>query len=88
MLAGKKVLCEKPIDLDLARIDATWAAIADKAPFVMLGFNRRFDPTFAEIRARVTAGDIGPLRALRVMSRDPQPRLLPISGCRAACSAT
>ena len=27
VLAGKKVLCEKPIDLDMARIDATWAAI-------------------------------------------------------------
>ena len=73
VFAGKKVLCEKPIDLDMARIDATWAAIADKAPFVMLGFNRRFDPTFREIKARVIAGDIGPLRALRITSRDPQP---------------
>ncbi len=73
VLAGKKVLCEKPIDLDIARIDATWAAIKDHAPFVMLGFNRRFDPTFGEIKARVTAGEIGPIRALRVTSRDPQP---------------
>ena len=73
VLAGKKVLCEKPIDLDLARIDTTWAAIRDKAPFVMLGFNRRFDPSFAEVNARVKAGEIGPIRALRVTSRDPQP---------------
>jgi myo-inositol 2-dehydrogenase/D-chiro-inositol 1-dehydrogenase len=73
VLAGKKVLCEKPIDLDMARIDATWDAIKDKAPFVMLGFNRRFDPTFREVRSRVAAGEIGPIRALRITSRDPQP---------------
>jgi myo-inositol 2-dehydrogenase/D-chiro-inositol 1-dehydrogenase len=73
VLAGKKVLCEKPLDLDLARIDACWTVIKDKAPFVMLGFNRRFDPSFREVRARVKAGEIGPIRALRVTSRDPQP---------------
>jgi myo-inositol 2-dehydrogenase/D-chiro-inositol 1-dehydrogenase len=73
VLAGKKVLCEKPIDLDLARIDACWAEIAGKAPFVMLGFNRRFDPSFREVNDRVRAGEIGSLRALRITSRDPQP---------------
>ena len=73
VLAGKKVLCEKPIDLDLARIDACWTEIQDRAPFVMLGFNRRFDPTFSEVNQRVRAGEIGSLRALRITSRDPQP---------------
>ena len=73
VLAGKKVLCEKPIDLDLARIDRCRDDIAGHAPFVMLGFNRRFDPTFREIHARVAAGEIGQIRALRITSRDPQP---------------
>lgn len=73
VLAGKKVLCEKPIDLDMTAIDQCWADIKDKAPFVMLGFNRRFDPSFGEMNARVKAGEIGPIRALRVTSRDPQP---------------
>ena len=73
VLAGKKVLCEKPIDLDLAKIDQCWTDIASHAPFVMLGFNRRFDPTFREVNDRVRAGEIGALRALRVTSRDPQP---------------
>ncbi|MBV9811122.1 MAG: Gfo/Idh/MocA family oxidoreductase, partial [Acetobacteraceae bacterium] len=40
--AGKAVLCEKPIDLDIARVDACWADIGKLAPTVMLGFNRRF----------------------------------------------
>lgn len=71
--ADKKVLLEKPIDLDLARIDAAWDDIKGRAPFVMLGFNRRFDPSFREVRERVAAGEIGTIRALRITSRDPQP---------------
>jgi myo-inositol 2-dehydrogenase/D-chiro-inositol 1-dehydrogenase len=73
VLAGKKVLCEKPIDLDLAEVDRCWAEIAGHEPFVMVGFNRRFDPTFRDIRERVEAGEIGPLKTLRVTSRDPSP---------------
>ncbi|MCJ7712020.1 MAG: inositol 2-dehydrogenase [Chloroflexi bacterium] len=73
VLAGKKVLCEKPIDLDMEAIDQCWRDIAGHAPFVMLGFNRRFDPSFREVRERVAAGEIGPIRALRVISRDPAP---------------
>ncbi len=73
VLAGKKVFCEKPIDLDLAKIDACWADIADRAPFVMIGFNRRFDPSFLDVRTRVAAGEIGALRAIRISSRDPMP---------------
>lgn len=72
-LAGKPVLCEKPIDLDLGRIDRCWSDIAGLRPFVMMGFNRRFDPTFAQIRRRVGEGEIGTLRALRITSRDPEP---------------
>jgi myo-inositol 2-dehydrogenase/D-chiro-inositol 1-dehydrogenase len=73
VLAGKKVLCEKPIDLDIAKIDQCWAEIAGHAPFVMVGFNRRFDATFREIHQRVSAGEIGTIRALRITSRDPAP---------------
>ena len=47
--------------------------IAGHAPFVMVGFQRRFDPTFREIHERVSAGEIGPIRALRITSRDPAP---------------
>jgi myo-inositol 2-dehydrogenase / D-chiro-inositol 1-dehydrogenase len=71
--AGKKTLLEKPIDLDLGQIDAAWAAIEASAPFVMLGFCRRFDPSFGEVRERVAKGEIGTIRALRITSRDPQP---------------
>jgi myo-inositol 2-dehydrogenase/D-chiro-inositol 1-dehydrogenase len=71
--AGKAVMCEKPIDLDLARVDACWAEIGSLSPTVMVGFNRRFDPSFREIRDRVAAGEIGRLEQLVITSRDPAP---------------
>jgi myo-inositol 2-dehydrogenase/D-chiro-inositol 1-dehydrogenase len=73
VLAGKKVLCEKPIDLDLDKIDRCWRDIAGHRPWVMMGFNRRFDPTFRQIQQRVARGEIGTIRALRITSRDPEP---------------
>lgn len=69
--AGKAVLCEKPVDLSIERVDACLEAIAGKEDTVMIGFNRRFDPTFAEIHARVGQGEIGPLEQLTIISRDP-----------------
>ncbi|WP_031506125.1 inositol 2-dehydrogenase [Streptomyces megasporus] len=71
--AGKAVLCEKPIDLDLERVDACWERISAFDPRVMIGFNRRFDPSFADLHARVAAGEIGRLEHLVITSRDPEP---------------
>jgi len=41
--AGKPVLCEKPIDLSLARVKDCAARIAGSDVPIQLGFNRRFD---------------------------------------------
>ena len=71
--ADKAVLCEKPIDLDLPRVDACLAEIGTLADRVMVGFNRRFDPSFRDIRTRVAAGEIGALEQLTIISRDPAP---------------
>lgn len=71
--AGKAILCEKPIDLDLARVEACWAEISALDPLVMIGFNRRFDPTFMALRDRLRSGEIGRLEQLAITSRDPGP---------------
>ncbi len=39
----------------------------------MIGFNRRFDPSFKALRERVEAGEIGRLEQLVITSRDPSP---------------
>ncbi|HWU46341.1 MAG TPA: inositol 2-dehydrogenase [Humibacter sp.] len=69
--AGIAVLCEKPIDLDVARVDALRGKVAASSVPVALGFNRRFDPSFAAAQARVAAGEIGDLEQLSIISRDP-----------------
>jgi myo-inositol 2-dehydrogenase / D-chiro-inositol 1-dehydrogenase len=71
--AGKAVLCEKPVDLDLERAEACWREIAQGNPRVMIGFNRRFDPSFQSLQERVGAGEIGTLEQVAITSRDPAP---------------
>jgi myo-inositol 2-dehydrogenase/D-chiro-inositol 1-dehydrogenase len=71
--AGKAVLCEKPIDLDLAKVDACWERIRERNATIMTGFNRRFDPSFRALRDRVLQGEIGRLEQLVITSRDPSP---------------
>src|SRR5882724_4684389 len=51
--AGKAVLCEKPVDLDLGRARACWSEIAGSNPRVMIGFNLRVYPSFRALRERV-----------------------------------
>lgn len=71
--AGKAVLCEKPIDLDLGKVDAAWSRIEGKNPRIMVGFNRRFDPSFKAIRDRVGKGEVGKVEQVVITSRDPGP---------------
>lgn len=44
---GKAVLCEKPIDLDMAKSLAAVEEVERLDNRVMLAFNRRFESTFA-----------------------------------------
>jgi myo-inositol 2-dehydrogenase/D-chiro-inositol 1-dehydrogenase len=71
--AGKAVLTEKPVDLDLARVDECLAAIAGSEHRAQVGFNRRFDPSVAEVLGRVKRGDIGEPTQLTIISRDASP---------------
>lgn len=67
----KAVLCEKPIDLDMAKSLAAVEEVERLNGRVMLAFNRRFESTFAQMRAAIDAGDIGEVRQVIISSRDP-----------------
>jgi myo-inositol 2-dehydrogenase/D-chiro-inositol 1-dehydrogenase len=71
--AGKAIFCEKPIDLSLARVDACLAELRRAGVPMLVGFNRRFDPSFAELRRRIGAGAIGRVEQVVITSRDPSP---------------
>jgi myo-inositol 2-dehydrogenase/D-chiro-inositol 1-dehydrogenase len=70
---GKAVFCEKPIDLESARVRSCIDVVRKAGAKLMVGFNRRFDPSFASIRWRIAAGEIGVVELVTILSRDPAP---------------
>jgi myo-inositol 2-dehydrogenase/D-chiro-inositol 1-dehydrogenase len=71
--AGKAIFCEKPIDLDVQRVRDCLAVVAKAGVPLMVGFNRRFDPNFVEVRRQIDAGTIGKVEMVSITSRDPAP---------------
>ena len=71
--AGKTVMCEKPLDLDLARARSAADALGGPDVPLMLGFNRRFDRHFMALKQGLDAGAVGVLETLHIISHDPAP---------------
>jgi len=72
-VAGKQIFCEKPIALDIAKIDHALKAVDRAGVKLQIGFNRRFDSNFRKIRNMVASGEIGEPHILRITSRGPAP---------------
>ncbi|HEX7001941.1 MAG TPA: inositol 2-dehydrogenase [Trueperaceae bacterium] len=71
--AGKPIFCEKPVARTLAdTVNALGSVAAAGVPF-QIGFNRRFDPAYAEVARAVAAGEIGNAELFRSQSTDPAP---------------
>ena len=71
--AGKAIMCEKPVSLDLAEVDRALAAVTAAGVPFQIGFNRRFDPAHQAVRDAVVAGELGEPHLARISSRDPAP---------------
>jgi myo-inositol 2-dehydrogenase / D-chiro-inositol 1-dehydrogenase len=69
--AGKAIFCEKPVDLDLSRARKCADAVKRAGVTCLIGFQRRYDPTFAALKQRLDAGEIGSPEMLIQTSRDP-----------------
>ena len=69
--AGKAVFCEKPIDLSLARVKTCLEVVRAAKGTLMVGFNRRFDPHFAAVKAEIDKGSVGDVEMITITSRDP-----------------
>jgi myo-inositol 2-dehydrogenase/D-chiro-inositol 1-dehydrogenase len=69
--AGKAIFCEKPVDLDLARARKCADAVKRAGVTCLIGFQRRYDPTFAALKQRLDAGEVGDPEMLIQTSRDP-----------------
>lgn len=71
--AGKVVFCEKPLDQSLSRVRSAASEFEALGAKLFLGFNRRFDPNFAELQRRLATGEVGDLESLHLVSHDPAP---------------
>lgn len=68
----KHIFCEKPISFDIQGIQEAIASVKRHQVKLQVGFNRRFDPSFAKIRENVKQGTIGRLYSVRITNRDPR----------------
>ncbi len=71
--AGKAIFCEKPIDLEIDRVRACLKVVADEGAFLMIGFQRRFEPDFNVLKSAIDEGKIGAVEMIALTSRDPGP---------------
>lgn len=71
--AGKHVFCEKPMALTLDEADRVIAAAKSNKVHLQVGFNRRWDLSFAEGKTAINAGKVGTPQLLRSLTRDPGP---------------
>jgi len=81
--SGKACLCEKPLAMTTPGTEELFALAKRTGAPLLVGFQRRFDPTFAAAREAVLAGGVGTLNFLRSTSRDcpvPAVEYLKISG--------
>ena len=70
--AGKAILCEKPIDTNIERVETCAGAIAHCQTPIQIGFNRRFDPGHRAAYDALQQGIIGQLHQIVITSRDPE----------------
>jgi myo-inositol 2-dehydrogenase / D-chiro-inositol 1-dehydrogenase len=72
--AGKPVLCEKPLSQDVAECLAVLAAEEKRGSrLVQIGFMRRFDPSYAEIKTMLIRGDLGKALMFHCFHRNVSP---------------
>ena len=71
--AGKHVFCEKPIAAEVAAADRAVEAAEAAGIVLQVGYNRRFDRSFAAVREAVASGRVGEPVIVRVTARDPEP---------------
>jgi myo-inositol 2-dehydrogenase/D-chiro-inositol 1-dehydrogenase len=71
--AGKAIFCEKPVDMSAGRIRELITVVEETGVAFMTAFNRRFDPSFANVQTRISAGEIGDVELVTILSRDPSP---------------
>ena len=69
----KTIFCEKPLDLNIKKINQCKKFIKKYNPKIQVGFNRRYDPGHHALKKSIQIGEIGKLEKIIITSRDPAP---------------
>ncbi len=69
--SGKPVFCEKPIDLDIKKVNECKKELKDIKSPIQIGFNRRFDLSHSKAQQARLNKEIGSLEMIVITSRDP-----------------
>jgi myo-inositol 2-dehydrogenase/D-chiro-inositol 1-dehydrogenase len=69
----KNIFCEKPLGLSIEEILDVKSLVSKKNLNLHIGFNRRYDPDFSELKWRILNDEIGDLHMIKITSRDPAP---------------
>ena len=69
----KVIFCEKPLDLNLKKINQSKKKLAKLNPKIQIGFNRRYDPAHNSLKEKLIKNKIGKLEKIIITSRDPAP---------------
>ncbi|MBY8909174.1 inositol 2-dehydrogenase [Salinicoccus roseus] len=70
---GKNIFCEKPISFSDDETLEAYKTVEEAGVKFQVGFNRRFDKNFAEIRKRIGENKVGDVHIIKITSRDPNP---------------
>ena len=68
--AGKGILCEKPLALNIADARAALEAVSKAHVRLQIGFMRRYDPAYAAAMKRIEGGEIGTPVIFKSVGRD------------------
>src|SRR5271169_6122136 len=68
--AGKDILCEKPLALNLEDAHAALGEVSRAGVRLQVGFMRRYDPAYVAAMKRIEAGEIGTPVIFKSVGRD------------------
>ncbi|WP_119344019.1 inositol 2-dehydrogenase [Facilibium subflavum] len=66
----KHIFCEKPVGLETDEIEQSLVAVEQAGVVLQVGFNRRFDPSFAKVKSDIK-DKVGIPQIVRITSYDP-----------------
>ena len=84
LAAGKHVFVEKPLTLDLKSARRVAEAANEAGCVLAVGLNRRFHPSFVELRARAQDGRLGRIVAMVAQHTTSTAQFIPLDNWRAA----